>query len=724
MNRPTYLTLLALLSSVSGGALAQTAPPESSPAEATPTETSPANSSASEATPPTEDGSTEQAQARDNRSHNDQADIIVTGIRRKSEDVLGGVSVLSGSDLTQAIRPSIGDTLTRLPGVSASSFGPTASRPILRGLGGDRIRILTDGIGSFDVSASSADHAVAINPLTADRIEVLRGPAALPFGSSAIGGVVNVIDSRIPRHVEEPVHADSTLGYATAGNERSAALALAVPIAGHLVLHGDASWNKTDDLRTGGHILSRDLREQAAASPFPQIQEFANLKGKLPNSASRATEYAGGLAYIDGGFNAGLSVTRHTALYGVPIRFSLDPAVEAEAPRIDVKQTRVDGRAEIPLSGAFSQLRFRAGGARYHHDELEPDGAIGSSFFTRGGEGRLDLVQTERSGWGGTSGIQGMKRRVFIEGEEKFLPESRQAQVGIFTLQSLQRGPLRLEAGVRYEYSHLKARPDEDIGNPALSRTFNALSLSAGASHDLGGGWKAGINVARTVRAPSIEELFANGPHAGTQSFEIGDPGLGTERSLGFDASVKRSAGPVQLTATAYYSHFSSFIYQAPTGEVEDELPVFTYRQGKANYYGFEFEANAKLGNAGGIYWGFEGVADYTRATIKGFGPAPQIPPLRLLGAVTGTRGQFDGRVEAERVFAQNRNASLETDTPGYTVLNAGLDWHPIEDRPDLILGLTANNIFDVVARRHASLLKDFAPLAGRDIRLTARLTY
>ncbi|MGH6706468.1 MAG: TonB-dependent receptor plug domain-containing protein, partial [Sphingomicrobium sp.] len=155
--------------------------------------------------------------------HDDHEDIVVTGMRRKAEDVLGGVSVLDGADLTQAIRPSIGDTLTRLPGVSASSFGPTASRPILRGLSGDRIRLLTDGIGSFDVSSSSADHAAAINPLTAERIEVLRGPAALPFGSSAIGGVVNVIDSRIPRQAEKPLHADAMAGYATAADERSAA---------------------------------------------------------------------------------------------------------------------------------------------------------------------------------------------------------------------------------------------------------------------------------------------------------------------------------------------------------------------------------------------------------------------------------------------------------------------------------------------------------------------
>ena len=661
--------------------------------------------------------------SRDARDHADDA-IVVTGVRRRAEDVLGGVSVLSGQELTSAIRPSIGDTLTRLPGVSASSFGPTASRPILRGLGGDRIRVLTDGIGSFDVSASSADHAVAINPLTADRIEVLRGPAALPFGSSAIGGVVNVIDSRIPRRAEAPLHADVTLGYGSAADERSAGLSLSVPIFGNFVLHGDAALSRSDDLRTGGHLLSDDLRDAARASASPEVRALADLKGRLPNTKAESADFAGGLAYIDGGLNAGFSVTRHTALYGVPLRYSLDPEAEVEAPRLDVEQTRVDARVEVPLSGRFAQIKFRAGAARYHHDELEPDGAIGSSFFTRGGEGRLDLVQADRGGWEGTTGVQGLSRRVFIVGEEKFLPDSRQKQFGIFTLQSLRRGPLRIEAGARFEASRLNAKADADIGNPALKRAFNALSLSGGATYEVGGGWKAGLNVARSVRAPSIEELFANGPHAGTQAFEVGDPGLGTEKSLGFEASIKRGEGPVRITATAYYNRFSNFIYQAPTGAVEDDLPVFAYRQGKARYYGFELEVDAKLGKAMGVDWTLEGVADATRATIEGFGPAPQIPPLRLLGAVAGSTGAFDGRVEVERVFAQRRNAVLETETAGYTLLNAGIDWHPLDDRPELTLGLNANNLLDVVARRHASLLKDYAPLAGRDIRLTARFTY
>ncbi|HET9397195.1 MAG TPA: TonB-dependent receptor [Sphingomicrobium sp.] len=673
------------------------------------------------AQPAPADAETAVAAAPDDEHHDHNEDIVVTGIRRKAGDVLGGLSVLDSEELAKELRPSLGETLARQPGVSASSFGPTASRPILRGLSGDRIRVLTDGIGSFDVSASSPDHAVAINPLTAERIEVLRGPSALLYGSSAIGGVVNVIDRRIPR--DEPgdgFDVNGLVEYATAAEERSANLSVDGGVADHFVIHADGNWSKSDDLRTGGHLLSKELRRQAADSPFPEVRELAELKGELPNTAAKSWELAGGLAYVDGPLNIGVSVTRHDALYGVPIRFSLDPDVEAEAPTIDVKQTRYDARAEVPLSGFFSQVRARAGYSAYRHFELEDTGEIGSTFRSKGGEGRLELVQADRGGWGGTSGAQYLDRKVSIEGEEKFLPDSKQRQTGLFTMQSLVKGPLRLEGGLRVEFTKAKAAEDADLGTPAMARDFTTLSASAGAAYEFSKGWRAGLTLSRSARAPSIDELFANGPHAGTQAFEVGNPGLDPEKSLGIEASIRKHSGPVKLTATAYYSRFSNFIFQAATGEVEDDLPVFQYRQGKANYYGFEVEANAELGDFGGIHWDGDLIADYVHARVKDFGPAPQIPPLRLLGGISANGGPVEGRLEFEHAFRQSRNAPLETETKGYTLINASVDWTPFEDKPELRLGVAANNIFDVVARRHSSLLKDYAPLAGRDIRLTA----
>ena len=658
-------------------------------------------------------------------AHRNEGDaIVVTGVRRRENDVLGGISVLDEGELTREVRPSIGETLARQPGVTSTSFGPQASAPVLRGLSGDRVRVLTDGIGTLDLASSGPDHAIAINPLTAERIEVLRGPTALLFGSSAIGGVVNVIDTRIPRRLPDGVvGVDALAGYGTAADERLLNGSFDLPLGGKFVVHADGNWIRTDDLRTGGHILSKQLREEALASPDPEIRALADLRGDLPNSASESKEGALGLAYVgDGGVNIGASVTRHHYTYQVPIRYSLDPAIEAEAPTIDVEQTRYDARAEIPIGGFFRQLRARGGYSNYQHDEIEDTGEIGSSFFSKGAEGRIELEQSERSGWGGTSGIQYLNRNAKIRGEEKFLPDSRQKQTGIFTVQTLVTGPWRLEGGARVEFSKLTAEEDEQLATPALSRSFTTVSGSVGGQYEFASGWRAGLSLSRTARAPSVDELFANGPHGGSQTFEVGNPDLSPEKSLGIEASLRRTKGPVHFTGNHFYTHFANYIFQSPTGEIEDDLPVFEFRNGQANFYGFEAQASAKLGEALGIKWSGELQADAVHATVKGFGPAPFMPPFRVLGALSGERGQFDGRLEVERAFSHDRTAPIETDTPGYTMVNASLDWHVFEANPELSLSLQANNLFDVDARRSTSQLKDFAPLAGRDIRLTARL--
>jgi iron complex outermembrane recepter protein len=680
-------------------------------------ETTAAGAAAAQPTP----GSAQEAHHADHSS-----EIIVTGVRRRAEDVLGGITVLDEADLTREVRPSIGETLARQPGVSATSFGPVASAPVLRGLSGDRVRVLTDGIGTLDLSSSGPDHAIAINPITADRIEILRGPAALLFGSSAIGGVVNVIDTRIPRRLpENVVGVDALAGYGTAADERFVNGAIDVPIAGHVVLHGDANWTKTDNLRTGGHILSNERREAALASGDPEIEALADLKGELPNSASESHELASGVAYVgDNGLNVGASIIRHESKYQVPIRFPLEPGVEAEAPTIDVGQTRYDVRAEIPISGFFGHVRARGGYSNYRHNEIEDTGEIASRFFSKGGEVRVELVQAERSGWGGTSGLQYLNRNARIRGEEKFLPDSRQKQVGIFTVQTLVDGPWRFEGGARVESSKLTAEADDQLGTSAHSREFTTFSTSAGGQYEFTPGWRAGLSLSRSTRAPSIDELFASGPHLASQAFEVGDPTLDPERSVSIEASLRGTKGPILFTGNVYYSHFGNFIFQTPTGALQDDLPVFQYRGGKANFYGFEAQVEAKLGQALGINWFGELQGDYVHAHVKNFGPAPFMPPFRVLAALSGERGQFDGRLELERAFAHNRTAPVETNTPAYAMVNASLDWHPLAANPELSLSLAANNVFDVEARRSTSQLKDFAPLAGRDFRLTARLGF
>jgi iron complex outermembrane receptor protein len=672
--------------------------------------------------PPAED-----SRGSDDGPHADHTqDIIITGFARNRDDVLSGTSVVSGAELARELRPTIGETLARQPGVSATSFGPNASRPVLRGFQGERVRVLTDGIGSLDASNTSVDHAVAINPLTADRIEVLRGPSALLFGSAAIGGVVNVIDSRIPRRVpKEGVHAAGILTYGSAADERSANATIDVPIAGKWVVHADGNYSKTGDLRIGGFVLSRELRALAAASEDPEVRSLAELRGRLPNTAAETSDVALGVAYVDGGTNFGFSVNRYDSLYGVPVRFSLEPGAEAEAPRIDVRQNRADVRAEIDGGDGFvDSVRFRAGYSDYRHDELEESGEIGTTFLTKGLEGRLEVVQAKRGGWGGGFGVQYFRRHLDVIGEEKFLPESRTSQFGLFTLQNYEAGPLRAEAGARYERQTVSAEADADLGNPALKRSFDAFSGSLGASYALAEGIRFGLNGSHTQRAPSAEELFANGPHAGTQSFEIGDPDLGKEKSWGLEATFSAEGDGYSLSASVFRSWFDDYIFERRTGAVEDDLPVFQITQADARYSGIEIEGSARLARMGAVTFVADAVADYVRATIKGAGPAPRIPPFRLMGGLEAQAERVQGRIEVEWTSGQDRLAVFETPTRGFTLVNASVQFRPLRNNKNTSITLAANNIFDVDARRHASFLKDVAPLAGRDIRLTARLNF
>ncbi len=664
------------------------------------------------------------APAGDSYHREAPAEIIVTApYQRNQADVLSGTSVLSGEALTRELRPTIGETLARQPGVSATSFGPNASRPVLRGLQGERVRVLTDGIGSFDVSNTSVDHAVAINPLTADRIEVLRGPAALLFGSSAIGGVVNVIDSRIPRQVPtEPIHVDALATYGSAANERSASAAVDVPVTDKVVFHLDGTYGKTDDLDTGGYILSRPLRAQAAASADADIRQLADLRGKLPNSQSEMWEVAGGAAIVTDTGNLGFSVNHLDNRYGVPIRYSLDGGA-AEEVTLHVQQTRADMRAEVNTGdGLLEKIRLRAGFADYRHDEIEDTGKIGTSFFNQGLEARLELVQAARGGWRGAVGGQMFIRDLNIVGDEKFLPKSETQQFGLFTLQSFDMGAFRAEAGGRYEYTVARAAADALLGNDDIRRSFDSFSGSIGGSVGLADNVRFGINASHTERAPSAEELFANGPHAGTQAFEVGNPAFAKEISDGLEATLKGSGDGYSFGLSAYHNWFRNFIYENPTGAEQDDLPVFQYRQADARLWGFEAEASARVARFGETAINLDGLADYTRATIVDRGPAPRIPPLRLLGGIEAQGRMVQVRGEVEHVTRQDRVADLETTTPAYTMVNASVSLRPFGRDSKTTLMVSANNIFDVEARRHASFLKDYAPLAGRDVRVTARL--
>lgn len=666
--------------------------------------------------------------------------IIVTAPFVRDLSILAGTSELSGDDLAREARSQIGDALTKLPGVSATSFSPGASRPVLRGFQGERIRVLTDGIGTIDVSNTSPDHGVTVEPIILDRIEVLRGPAVLLFGGQAVGGAVNAIDKRIPREVpKEPFHLDALATYGSAANERSIGASLDVPLTSKLVLHVDGSYRRSDDLRVGGFVLSPGLRAEQLATAAEEreegnldeaaeAEELAGLRNRIPNTGTETYSFGGGLAYIGDGGSFGISGSYYNSLYGVPERPGAghhegeegeeEGGEESEAPvTIGLDQIKIDFRGQVDLPGFFESLRLRAAYADFQQTEFEGD-EVGTVFSNEGIESRLELVQRERGGWRGASGIQYVHRDFSAIGAEAFVPPNVTDQIGIFTLQEVRTGDFEIEGAARYDKVNVGS---QSVG---VERNFNSYSFALGLAYIADERLRLGVNLNRAQRAPAAEELFSNGPHLATQAFEIGNPGFTTEKSWGGEAYIRWATQDVNLSLTGFYSRFDDFIIDVPTGLEEDDLPVFQFIQNDARYYGLEAEASVIFARAGGFRFSADGIADYVHATLDGLGAVPRIPPLRLLGGLEAQSDTLDLRAEIEWFDDQRRNAAFETETAGFTLVNASASWKPFGPSRGVTLIASANNLFDVVGRRAASFTKDFAPLAGRDFRISARFSF
>lgn len=684
----------------------------------------------------------QNAPADDDDVHTTDDSIIVTAPYVRSLDLFGTVGVVEGDELARDIRTQIGDTLARQPGVSATSFTPGASRPVIRGFQGERVRVLIDGIGSIDASNTSADHAVAFDTLTAERVEIIRGPASLLFGSSASGGAVNIFDRRIPRSVpDEAVHIDGLATYGSAADERSGALSIDVPLTANLVFHADGAYSRTDDIDIGGFQLAPGLRadlladaaEERAAGEIEEadeLEEAANQRGRLPNSATETWSAAGGLAWITDGGSLGVSVSYFDSNYGVPERPGAGHhhgeegggEAEEEAPvTIGLQQWRADFRGEVALGdGFFETLRIRGGFADYEHIEFEGD-EVGTRFLNQGLEARAELVQSDKGGWRGASGVQFSHRDFNAIGAEAFVPQNDTEQFAVFTLQEFTLGAIGIEASARYETT--------SVGSTVLGieRNFDAVSGAIGISHTLGSddNSKVGVTLSRTARAPAAEELFSDGPHVATSQYEIGDPDFGLEKAWNVEAYARLQVGGVRANLSGFISWFDGFIFETPTGAEEDDLPVFQYFQRDARYYGAELELTAPVAQFGGFTLTAEGVADVVRAELTGNGgDLPRIPPLRLRGGLELANDVLSLRGEVEWADDQTRIADFETATDGFTLVNLAASWKPLGRSGGLTLTASANNLFDVDARRHASFTKDFVPLAGRDIRVTARVSF
>jgi iron complex outermembrane receptor protein len=577
---------------------------------------------------------------------------------------------------------------------------------------------------------------VVFDALTVDHIDVVHGPAVLLFGGQAIGGAVNALDKRIPRRIPEKISLDAIGSFGSAASERSAAAAINAPLGANFALQIDAQYRKSDDLKVGGFVNAESLRADLLADAAgyradgepdeaAELEELAGQRGRVPNTAARSHTLGAGIAWIGSGGSLGMSVQHYNTLYGVPLRPGAghahggDPAAvpEAEAVSIDLAQTRIDLRGELKLGGAFESLQLRGGWGDYRHVELEGD-EIGTTFSGDGIEARLDLVQANRGGWRGRSGVQYFTRDLSLVGAEAFVPDNTIERFGIFTLQSVKAGLFEFEAAGRYEHVRVESQP------AMFRRGFDLWSGALGLSYAPVDGLKIGVNYIRGARAPAPEELLSDGLHVATQSYELGDPAFRSETSDGLEAWLRYKGARGSFSLTGYMTRFGHFIAALPTGEEREGFPVFAYSQIPARFRGVEASGTLEAMRWGDGALTLDAAMDYTHARLVDVGPAPRTPPLRLRGGAELRQGNLRLRGEVEWNAAQSRVAAFETAVPAFTLVNLSADWHPLGEDGPLTLLLAANNLLNADGRRAASFTRDFVPVSGRDLRITAQLKF
>jgi iron complex outermembrane receptor protein len=622
------------------------------------------------------------------------------------------IEVVGRDQLDLEAPTGLGDVLADLPGLRSSAFGPGASRPVVRGLAGPRVLVLNNGVGLIDASALSPDHQVAADPGEAQRIEVLRGPAALLYGGSAIGGVVNVIDDRIAR---KPLSAPLTgrINASVGSVDDSHALSGSAAFgAGPLVFTIDGVSRRSEDYEISAYPESRRLlaeEGETAEAPWPK---------RLENSAVELDAWGAGASWVGDNGYLGVAVRRTETTYGVPGHAHEEPPVpppvpvEEEHVTIGLEQTRVDLRGEWNAGfGPFETVRFSGGWADYTHTEFE--GAdVGTRFFSDGWEGRLELVQPERNGWNGAFGLQLLSRNFDAVGDEAYVPRTAIEEAGLFTLQRVDLDRWGFEGGLRLD----RRRLDSLAGD----RDFDTASASVGVFFRPAEAWFIGFSLSRTERAPTEAELFADGPHAATRGYEIGDPDLASEVATSMETTLHYGGERLEADLHLYAVRYDGFIDLTPTGAVEDGLDVFAYVQTDARFHGFEAEASYRLWEQGGRSLTLEVGADYVRASSD-LGPPARIPPWSVSTKLDWQGEAFGGWVEARRVGEQDRVAGFELPTDGYTVINAGATWAPAA-LDGVKLYVEGRNLGDAEIREHVSFLKDLAPQPARGVR--AGVTY
>lgn len=640
----------------------------------------------------------------------DEAEIVVTAPLEGSRiESLQGAEVLNRDDIVAQLNGGLGDTLDATPGISTTFFGAGASRPIIRGLGEDRVRVLQNGIGAIDASTASPDHAVTSDGLDAERIEVLRGSAALAYGGNAIGGVVNVIDQSIPTRTIDGFEGDLLAAYSSVDEGLQGAANVGFG-AGDFSFRLSASARETDPYETPvGEALN----------------QWTSLRA----------------------FGAGASLVRDWGFAGVAIKTAQDeygllPEDPAEpGGHIELEQTRIETRGDFRINvGSFDRLDYGLQHSDYEHTEFEGDGAAGTVFTSEGVEGRLEAHHGGDQ-IDGAIGLQFSDVDFAAEGDEAFITATNTQDIGLFAVERYDLGGWGLEGGVRFERREID---NETFG----TRDFDNVSASAGVFMRPARNWFVGATVARTERAPTAIELFSDGPHLATANYEVGDPDLGQETALSVEGSIRYDSGPLRFELNLYHIDFEDYVALVERGDVfwldevsdtsgfapdasdpgipgtADVLPVFAFTQKDATFTGGEIFVAARLFEANGVTYSADAAYDLVRAAFDGGGHPPRIPPSALTLGVEAEGEHWAGRVVMVDTARQNRLAAFETPTDGYSLINAGLTFRPAGEASSWSLRLDGRNLTDEEGRVHSSFLKDEIALPGRNFRFTVLTSF
>jgi len=597
---------------------------------------------------------------------------------------------------------NLADVLGEVPGVTGSSFASGASRPVIRGFDANRVRILENGVGSFDVSDVGPDHGVPIDPLSAQKVEVVRGAATLRYGSQAIGGVVNAINNRVPLEMpDKPITGELTGSYGTAANSRQGS-AMVDTKAGQFAFHADGFIRATGDYDT----------------PL----------GPQTNSFFRGNGASLGGSYFFGDSRLGAAVVHYDAKYGIPAGDTF----------IDMKQTKgLFGSSFALNAGALTTLNIDGGYADYKHSEKDPaaGNAVLATFIDKEWDSRAEALFSAMGPFSNTAlGVQVTHKdfSALGDGANYLLPTTTKSVAGFAFTEVPLLPNLHLELGGRIEHVDIAGTP---ISNVAVGRGFTPLSGSVGLVYASSEALKFGLTVASAARAPGQTELFARGPHDGPATFETGDPMLSMERANSIEGTMRWSTSRIAFEGAAWGARFNNYIFGWLTGNTCNEggncalnngedLKELFFEQRNATFWGLEGKAtiiiaDTTAGTVGGLV-----LADYVRATLSGAGNVPRIPPYHVGGGLAWNSPKFDASFLLKYAGAQNNVAFAETPTKGFASLDAQMAWRPLARNPLIELSLVGRNLTDRVQRNAVALNKDDVVLQGRDVRFVVRAAF